>query len=478
MARPTLQVLDPDELRSIRDGSLRILAETGVEVPHPGVLGRLADAGARIDTRRGIARMDEAMVTAAVEAAGKRYVLRGRDPGVLARYGFGDTNLMSSPGQFGWFDTDGDRRPPCLADARAAIRLGDRLSEVAVVGAMAVPSDVPPAVRDVVLTAELVRGTTKPTRCWPISKQSTRYVLEIYRAIAGGSTALRDRPMVETFLEPISPLRFPTVGLDVMLEYLEAGQPVSIGPMAMVAGTGPGTLAGTLVQEHAEILAGIVMVQTIAPGTPIMYGGIPHVMDPRTSICSFGSPEQGLLAVAMAQVARSYGFPVYVNVNLTDAKVLDAQAGMEKMSSFVVAMLAGVDQVGHGGIVGTDHGGSLAWLVVDDEAARFARRIGRGVRVDDETLALDVIAAVGPGGDYLAEEHTVRHFREELLLPSPVWTRQTYEGWRTRGATSMGDRAAERAAALLAGPGPEPLDDDIERELDRIVAAATRELTS
>ena len=479
MSRPRIHLLDPDEIRSIRDGSLKTLAETGIAVPHPEILARLADSGVRVDMGTGRVRFREEQVLAAVAASVKQYVLHGRGPEFVARYGFGDTNLMSTPGQFAWFDhASSARREPRLEDARAAIRLGDQLPAVSVVGAMAVPADVTPEIRDVVLTAELARGTVKPTRCWPVSKESTTYVLEIYKAVAGGSEALRGRPMAETFLEPISPLTFPTVGLDVMLKYLELGQPVSIGPMVMTTATGPGTLAGTLVQENAEILGGVAIVQTLAPGTPIMYGGIPHVMDPRTTICSFGSPEQGLMAVAMAQVGQSYGFPVYLNVNLTDAKVLDVQAGMEKMSSFVLAMLAGVDQIGHGGIVGTDHGGSLEWLVVDNEAVMFARRIAAGMRVDQDTLALDVIAKVGPGGDFLGEEHTVRHFRQELLLPSQVWTRLTYDGWRSSGATSMGDRARARVDAILAGDGPAPLEPVLDRELGRIVAAASAELVS
>ena len=316
---------------------------------------------------------------------------------------------MSTPGQFAWFEAGtGQRRDPTLADARAAITLGDALLNVTVVGAMAVPLDIPTPIRDVVTTAALVRGTGKPTRTWPVSRASTQHVLAIYEAVAGGTAALRERPMVETFLEPISPLRFPETGLDVMIPFIERGQPVSVGPMVMASGTGPATLAGTLAQENAEILAGIAIVQAFAPGHAMMYGGIPHVMDPRTSTCSFGSPEQGLMALAMAQVGQAYGFPVYVNSNLTDAKRLDAQAGIEKAASLVMSVIGGADQLGHAGIVGADHGAGLDWLVVDDEALGFAKRIARGFEVDDDTLAYDVIAAVGSSGDFLAEEHTVR----------------------------------------------------------------------
>jgi len=477
MARPHISLLDPAEIERIQSTSLRILAQVGVHIPHSEALERLRGAGAKVDRGSAVARLPERVVLDAVAAAGKQYVLHGRAPGQVARYGYGECNLMSTPGQFAWFEArTGRRRDPTLADARGAITLGDALPNVTVVGAMAVPLDVPTPIRDVVVTAELVRGTGKPTRTWPVNRASTELVLAIYEAVAGGAAALRERPMVETFLEPISPLRFPETGLDVMLPFIGRGQPVSVGPMVMASGTGPATLAGTLAQENAEILAGIAIVQAFAPGHPMMYGGIPHVMDPRTSTCSFGSPEQGLMALAMAQIGQAYGFPVYVNANLTDAKRLDAQAGLEKAASLVLAILGGADQFGHGGIVGADHGAGLDWLVVDDEALGFMKRIARGFRVDDDTLAYDVIAAVGSSGDFLAEDHTVRHFRRELFLPSPRWTRETYDAWNAGGALTMGERAQDRVEEVLGNHLVPPLDEALDREVEAILATARRTL--
>ena len=397
MAIPSVSLLTADEIRAIHETSLRVLREIGVVVPHPEVLRRLQEAGASVDSAKKIARFSEDIVLGAIASAKKQYVLFGREACREARFGSGQHNLISSPGQFAWFDYKNDvRREPTLEDARSAIALGDALPHVSVVGAMAVPGDATAAIRDVVLTAELVRGTGKPTRCWPVTRQSTEFVLEIYKAIAGGAHALRARPMVEVFLEPISPLQLPETGLDVMIPYIEHGQPVSVGPMVMASGTGPATLAGTIAQENAEILAGVTIVQCLAPGTPVMYGGIPHILDPRTAICAFGSPEQGLMAAAMAQLGHYYGFPVYINVNLTDSKLPDIQAGIEKMGSFVLGMLAGADLFGHAGIVGTDHGASLEWLVIDDEAMGYAQRVAKGFAVNEETLAMNVISRVGP----------------------------------------------------------------------------------
>jgi len=477
MTTMRIQFLSEKEVQAIHDASMVILTDTGVVVHHNAVLELLGEAGARVDWAHQIVRIPEQLVMDCVTRAGKKYLLHGRSPERVARFGYGDLVLMSSPGQYGWVDMEtGHRRAPTVQDARNAIRLGDALSNVTIVGSMAMPEEVPAAYRDVFLTAELVKGTTKPTRVFVANGLTARYVLEIYRTIAGGDAALRERPMAETFLEPISPLQLPQEGLDVLIEFLRAGQSASFGPMAMASGTAPATLAGTLAQENAEVLTCLVITQVLAPGAPVTYGGIPHIMDPRTSICSFGSPEQALMAVAMVQIAHFYGLPVYINVGITDAKLPDAQAGVEKGATMVLGALAGADTFGHAGICGTDHGGSLPWLFIDNELMAYVKRIARGFEVNAETLATNVIGAVGPGGSYLAEEHTVRHFRHQIWLPGPAWTREMWESWDDTGRTSMGDRAVAEVRRILDTHKPEPIDEALAREIDRIVAAARREL--
>ena len=468
-----LQILSEREIAAIQDASLAILRDTGVMIRHEEMLRMLGEAGAKIDAGHKIVRLSETLVLDSVSRAGKQYVLYGRGGQRTARFGYGDLVLMSSPGQYAWIDLQtGERRAATIQDTRDAIRLGDALGNITIVGAMGQPESVSEKYRDVALTAELVKGTTKPSRCWVRNGATARYILEIYRAVAGGDAALRAHPMIEAFLEPISPLQLPKDGLDIVREFAQAGQPVSIGPMAMTAGTAPGTLA----QENAEILAGIAIAQLLAPGTPIMYGGIPHIMDPRTGVCSFGSPEQGVMAVAMVQIARSYGFPVYINVGLTDSKLPDGQAGVEKAATLLVGVLAGGDTFGHCGICGTDHAGSLLWLAFDGEVMNYVKRITRGFAVDDEHLATDVVHAAGPAGNFLAEEHTVRHFREELWLPGTAWTRQPYDLWREDGGTSFADRLNRNIADILTTHRQEPLDDALTREVDRIVDHASREL--
>jgi trimethylamine--corrinoid protein Co-methyltransferase len=477
MAKVNITLLSNDEIQFIHNASLGILRDTGVMVHHEEALGLLGQAGAKIETSSKIARLPEELVIDSIGQAGKKYVLYGRDPERIARFGYGDFVHMSSPGQYIFVDSQTNKRRAATAqDAREAIRLGDALENINIVGSMAQPEEIPESWRSVFLTGELVKGTSKPSRSWVYRGQAADYVLEIYRAVAGGEAALRERPMIETFMEPISPLQLPKDGLDIVKKFVQAGQPVSIGPMAMTSGTAPATLAGTLAQENAEILAGVVVTQLFSPGAAITYGGIPHIMDPRTAICSFGSPEQGLMGVAMVQIARFYGFPVYINVGLTDAKVPDAQAGIEKGTSLLLGALAGADMFGHCGICGTDHGASLSWLVVDNELADYVNRIVRGFEVSAETLATEVVKAVGPKGNYLAEEHTARHFREELWLCNQLWTRQSFDGWENDGSKSFAERIEQDLQRILTTHEPEPIDEALAREVDRIVESAKREL--
>lgn len=477
--RPNFTILSDEEIRRIHAGTLKVLRDVGVRVYHEEVLKRLAEAGAEVDMASRTARFDEKMVMHSLEVAGKSYTLYGRDGTKVARIGQGDFITLSSPGQYSWVDIRGKKRfPPTSRETRQAIIVGDALENIDIVGAMTQPEDIPTPIRDIYLTAELVKNTRKPTRCWIANGRTAHYILEIYKTVAGGAAALRARPQIEAFIEPISPLQMPTTGMEILLEFTALGLPVSYGPMAQASATGPATLAGTLVQENAENLAAIVITQALQPGTPVMYGGIPHIFDPRTTTISFGSPEQALMGVAMAQIAKSYGLPVYINVGLSDANDLDVQSGLERGITFILGVLAGADLCGHFGVMGADQGASLSLLVVDNEMVSYVRRILRRFAVNEDTLALELIAAIGPGGQYLAEEHTVRHFRREFWFPSLLWNRRGWDIWLAEGGKNMAERAAERVEEILATHELEPIEEDLAREIDNILEAAKKELLS
>jgi trimethylamine--corrinoid protein Co-methyltransferase len=448
-----------------------------VSIPHEEMLRRFADAGAGVDHGLQRVRIPPELVMKLVTVAGKQFAIFGRDISRAAEFGVGKRNYNSSAGQASWIDdVAGCRRYTTLADVAAACRLGDALGGINVVGAMADPHELPVQYRCVAVLAEMVRGTTKPVHFWLHDRASVRFLLEIAAAIRGSETQARKYPLFYPFLEPISPLRFPFNGVDLLFATAEMNLPVPIGPMAQTGLSAPGTLAATMAQENAEILAGLCITQLIRPGMPVCYGGICHAFDMRTTQLIFSGPEQAIFGVAMTQMGKHYGLPVYINVGLTDAKRPDAQAGLEAGVTLALGAAAGADIFGHMGISGVDQAASLDMLVFQDEVIAYVESSMRQVDFSDEAIGISELEEVGPGGTFIDRVHTASHFRKELWMPR-LLDRDYYQAWLDGGATSMEDRCRERRRDLLAGHQVEPLADDLQRELDRIVAAARTELT-
>ena len=324
------RVLDDNQVSRIRSASLEILERVGVAVPHDELLKRFADSGAGVDFGSRRVRIQPELVMRLVELAGKQFTIYGRDLSKTAAFGLGRRNYNSIAGEAHWIDEPGGpRRYATLDDAKAAARFGDALEGVNVVGAMADPHDVPVSHRCIEVAAAMIRHTTKPITFWFHDRASARVLVEMMIALRGSEKAAEQYPLCYPLMEPISPLRFPFNGIDLLFETARVNMPVEIGPMAQMGLSAPATLAATMAQENAEILAGICITQLIRPGLPVCYGGICHAFDMRTTQLIFAGPEQAIFGVAMTQLAKSYGLPVYINVGLTDSKRPDAQAGLE-----------------------------------------------------------------------------------------------------------------------------------------------------
>ena len=472
----TLTVLSQDTIQRIHEGSLEVLGLSGVRIPHARMRELFQDAGAKVDQNKELVRIPKAMVERCLDVCHKRFVLAGRDPDRQAQFGCGKRNYNSIFGEAMWLDYRTDqRRFPSMQDVATAARVADALPYINIAGAMADPCEIPQEYRCVAVASELARNTTKPFGFWFHDRASAGYVMEVLEAVAGSRQRLREAPPAFPFLEPISPLAFTYHGIDVLFETCRVPLPVPIGPMAQVGGTAPGTLAGTLVQENAEILAGICVTQLIREGTPVCYGGIPHALDMKTTQMIFCGPEQALMAVGMVQMARHYGLPVYINVGLTDSKTVDAQAGLEVGITLLSGALAGADIFGHMGISGVDQATSLPILLMQHEIIAYIERMLAGMDVSDDTLAVDVIASTGPGGNYLAHDHTLAHFRNELWFPT-LLDRDFFESWEKQGRPTMQDRIVVSLEALLQEHKPAPLEAGLDAELHRITDAARREL--
>ena len=470
------RVLSAEQIQRIHNNSLAILERVGVVVPHEEILRRFADAGAVVDLKAQHVKIPPDLVMKLVGQAGRQFTLYGRDLARKAEFGFGKRNYNSIGGEASWVDELGQtRRYAVLADVCTAARFGDALPGINIVGAMADPHELPAAYRSVEVLAALLKNTTKPVIFWFHDRAATQYLVEMLIALRGDEKSAAQYPPCFPFLEPISPLRFPFHGIDLLFETARLNLPVPVGPMAQMGMSAPATLAGTMAQENAEILAGICITQLIRSGMPVCYCGICHAFDMATTQMIFSGPEQAIFGVAMTEMGKHYGLPVEVNTGLTDSKRVDAQAGLESGISLMLSAAAGADQFGHMGISGVDQATSLDMLVFQHEVISFVESVMREIDFSDEALALEEIAAVGSGGRFIDREHTAAHFRRELWFPK-LLDRRYYQAWLEAGAPSTEQRCRERREQILRTHVPEPIPRDLERALDEIVAAAKRHL--
>lgn len=470
------KVLSQDQVNRIHEASLAILERVGVVVPHEIVLGQFADVGARVDRKQQRVWIPPALVMSLLEIAGKKFTLYGRDLKRTAAFGQGCRNYNSIAGEASWVEQPGEqRRYASLEDVATAARMGDALEGLTVAGAMADPHEIPVEHRCLEVMLAMLENTTKPITFWFHDRATARYLVEMMIALRGDEKRAAKFPIAYPFFEPISPLRFPFNGIDLLFETARLNLPVPIGPMAQMGLSATATIAGTLAQENAEILAGLCITQLIRPGLPVCYGGICHAFDMRTTQMIFGGPEQAIFGVAMTQMGKHYWLPVYINVGLTDSKRPDAQAGIEAGITLAMGAAAGADIFGHMGISGVDQATSLDMLVLQNEAISYVESMMRQVEISDETLGLDVVEEVGPGGTYIDHDHTARHFRRQLWFPR-MSDRQYYQSWLEEGAVGMEERCRRRKETILATHQPEPLPRDLKKILESIVSAGKNEL--
>jgi trimethylamine--corrinoid protein Co-methyltransferase len=299
-------------------------------------------------------------------------------------------------------------------------------------------------------------------------------VVEMAAVIAGGKEALRERPFFTTGINPGSPFCYGYEVIGKLLVMSEAGLPIIFNPMPMAGGTTPVTMASTIVVALVEGLAGLTLAQLKNPGVPVITGGVLTTMDMRTTVCTYGAPELTLLMAGITEMCRHYEVPSYGTAGCSNSKAVDPQAAMEATNSILGSALAGSNLIHDIGLVDTGMTVSLEAFVLSDEIISMVRRIAGGLLVDEETLAFDVMKKVGPGGHFLEEPHTLRHFREHHQ--SKLIDRQNYDGWVLSGAKTMNERMTEKVHWILENHHPDPLPEDVLQELDRMLERASAQL--
>lgn len=470
-----IALLSSAQIEKIHTASIEMLERFGVIIPHKEVLKLFYDAGAEIDHDTQLVKIPEKLVNHCLEICKKQFTVYGRDLSKKAEFGMGKRNYNTSAGQAWWVDDNFVRRYATLRDLGTAVRLGDTLPQINIVGAMVDPHEIPIEYRCVSVVAEQLKYTTKPISFFYFNRSSTKFILELFTIVAGSKEKAIQYPLACSSLEPISPLRFPQNEVDLLFETCSFHLPVPIGPMSQTGATAPGTLAGTMAQENAEILAGNCIVQLINPGNPICYGGIPHAFDMKTMQTIFAGPEQVLMAIGMTQMGNYYNLPVWINVGLTDSKLPDAQGGLEAGITLAFGVVTGADIYGHLGICGVDQGTSLLILMMQHELINYVERLMQEVEISDEKLGLPVIQKARHEGSFITEEHTVKHFRQELWFPE-LLDRNVWETWIMEGKKDMMDRCKEMKDRLLNDYNPVPLDINTQKEINKVLKAAKKHL--
>lgn len=468
-----LKFLSDGDIKKIYSGSLYILENVGVKVDHDEGLQMLGEVGAKVDIQKRIVKFPKGLVEQSIKKAPKEFILgaRNKKNDLILKYG-GELYARPVSGCEGYIDLEtGNYRKAQMSDSYEWIRLVDGLENIKLCTGV-YPNDVPLKTRDIRVLQAMLENTDKHVSIQPYNKENMKYMIEMLTAVVGSKEELKRRPIMSTICSPISPLQFNKDTLDVLLLAGEYGIPVGIAVMPNAGATGPVTLAGTLQLMSVETLATIVIAELINPGTPVYSDARAAVLEMSRGIGLTGAIENAMLEGAIAQLVHEcYGIPTDMRGGGTDALMVDGQSMIERVFSITFSAFSGSNIIGGMGCLETAYTGSSLQLVIDDEICGMCFRALKGIEINDDTLAVDVICKVGHGGNFLANEHTLKYFKTEFFRPS-IFNRITRAVWEAEGSKDLKENAKQKAKSILRDRERPVLDDSIMKELGSIVKKA------
>ena len=469
-----IEVLGRDDMLQIHQAALEVLKDPGVKVQHEEALDLFRRAGAEVEQAKQIVHIHPQLLESAINHAPRFMTICGRNPKHDLKSGTGAVHFSSGHGATFVIDFDTrERRPATKKDLEDVVRLHDALEHTHLIYPEIYPQDVPSHALDRHISQTLLSNTEKPIVATAYDGKAAKDLLRMGVAIAGSAEALSRKPIFTVSLGVVSPLVFESDRVDVLIEICRAGHPFQIYNIPSAGGTSPATLAGTLVITVAELLAGLVLTQLVRPGVPVRLMAYPAVMDQRYGLFTFACPEKVLMAAAMAQMFRYYGVPHAIHGATTRANVLDAQAGYETGIFDMFTALSGGEIIIECTSSGLEDTVLSAYeqAVIGNEICDMVCRILRGIEVNPETLAVDVIRKVGAGSEFLSHDHTFDHFRLENW-DAKLSNRMAREQWLERGALDIAAKAREEVKRILGTHHPRPLDARVQRKLQQIVEEA------
>jgi trimethylamine--corrinoid protein Co-methyltransferase len=453
-----LRVLTDDQIQDIKRAAFEVMSKVGFKVHHEGARKMLKQAGAWISGE--IVKVPEHIVVGCLNTAPKGWVTYDRE----------GNRAMEVEGRKSYYGTStaspntkdaltGEIHPTRVTDIAIGAKVADALDNIDWVMPMGSVQDVPPVVADLYEFEAVVTNTTKPIVFIGYTPKGVELVYEMAVEVAGGLDRLRQRPFLIFYPEPISPLVFPADVIDRLFVCADLCMPQIQGPTIQPGATGPVTMAGAVAQGTAEALMCLVLAQLRQPGCPVGLGCNFGVFDMTAGLLSIGAPETSLALAAQAEVAQSFELPTWGLAGSTDAKVLDAQAGAESAFSILAQGLSGLNLIHDVGYMDNGMVCSAAQLVLGDENIGMTKRFIQGMEVNTESLARELIEKVGPGGHFLTEDHTYKHFKNELWVPG-LMTRMASDDWQREGAKDMACRIDEKLKEIINTHEVPPLPDN------------------
>lgn len=451
--RPRMRVLNEQQAWAIHHAALEILETTGFVMEHPQVRRMLLAAGCRADGEDRVL-MPARLVEDALQSAPRQITLYDQQGGRCMPLVNG--NFYFGTGSDTIFTIDletGERRRTVLQDTGNFARLVDGLPNMDFSMSMGNPTDAPIEDIYVHVFAEMVRNSSKPICFIADSGQDIAKIHDIACLVAGGEEALARRPFILNYSEAISPLRFPNNVMEKLVFCARKRIPICLPSGCNAGGGGPVTLAGAMALGIAENLVGLAIHQLTNRGAPFLFAPNVSVLDMRHSVISYGCTEWSLTQAALADMRDMiYHLPIWAFAGATDAKSVDAQAGAEGMLSIITAMLSRCNFIHDVGYIESGHTSSLEMLTLADELVAMSRYFVDGLRIDDETLALDVIDRVARNGSngaiFLSDKHTFAHFKTALFNPD-LCDRSRFEHWEAGGSKEMHQRCNAKAKQIL-----------------------------
>lgn len=458
--------LTPRDIQKINEASMEIFEEIGVQVNYPAALERFVKAGAQVDTSTNIVRMKADLVQSLLKTAPSEITLYGRDEsgshdlkigGNCVYMGTGGTALnVQDPGSI-------ESRRSELCDVMNMARMVERLENIHFYMLNVYPGDLPVEEIDVNRFGAALNRTRKHIMGGVYTVEGVRNVIRMAEKIAGFPEALREWPFISMVACPISPFKLDESYGELAIEAAINNIPVVVPAEPLCGATAPITLAGNLVIQNVDTLAGIIMTQLANPGAPALYGCISSITDLRDMKYLAGAVEMGLMNAAAAQMAQFYNLPYYATAGMTDSKAIDAQAGYESAITSTLVALAGANFIHDAaGFVEFCMTASYDKLVVDNEIIGMVMRAVEGIEVNERTLALDEIKKVGPGGHFVSSRHTRKYMRTEQFQPR-LSNRDTRDQWQASGAEDTWQRATHFAEEVLASEPENILSEDVRK---------------